>query len=196
MIHQRELSFKQLRSMKILDRNSCYVSMSHTDTDRTAECSNTAFFSQFGGVKSLRSLHGNGPKEIYVRFADQPSAARAIAWFDVRPSRCIGAKHGFSRYCFKFLNGKECRNASCENRHAWANMEEVLSFGDNAWNVPNAHAATKETSTEICSLQQQTALQGCIIDDLLREIAKLRNYNVVLESGIVKLKQGLGFPSF
>merc|ERR1719206_559796 len=215
MIHQRELSFKQLRSMKILDKNSCYLcvaSPSHSDgADRTAERFDSEFFSQFGAVKSVRTLQGNNdPTEIYVRFADEGSAVRAIAWFNERPSLCVSAKHGFSRYCFKFLNGKKCKNAGCENRHSWADTDEVLSFGDVEWKDHSSQPTTttkeseiasqtqtstpeKPISSEIGSLQQQVALQGCIIDDLLREITKLRNYNAVLTRDIAQLQRGFGY---
>lgn len=177
--------------MKILEKRSCYVTVLHKDAD---DFTKPEFFSQFGDVKSVRVLKGNEPTEVYVRFTDERAAARAIAWCNARPSR-YSAKHGFSRYCFKFLNNKPCKNKNCENRHSWAESQDVLTFGDNRWkdhsvaSAPRAQLPEREREQkdEVGSWQQQIAVQGCIIDDLMREITQLQSDNSVLRSDIAQL---------
>jgi len=192
MIHHSALSRKRLRSMKILDKSSCYV------TALKEEFSSQELFDQFGQVLSFRVLKDTDPKQLYVRYTDEAAAADAVAWCSANPSAFEDAKHGFNRYCSKFIHGKECTNEACENRHSWAETKDILTFLER---VPTQCVpATATSPPSVVSTKpvkpapsedyvRVSALQDRIIDDLLREIEELKRVNQSLEKDATALQR-------
>jgi len=192
MIHHSALSRKRLRSMKILDKSSCYV------TALKEEFSSQELFDQFGQVLSFRVLKDTDPKQLYVRYTDDAAAADAVAWCSANPSAFEDAKHGFNRYCSKFIHSKECTNEACENRHSWAETKDILTFLERVpAHCPEASkAAAAQIPRRVESVavdasrqghQHVIALQDRIIDDLLREINDLKRLNRSLEHDVKQL---------
>jgi len=185
MIHHSALSRKRLRSMKILDKSSCYVTALNDDF------SSQELFDRFGKVLSFRVLKDTNPKQLYVRYTEEASAVNAVAWCGKNPSVFEDAKHGFNRYCSKFIHGKECTNEACENRHCWAETQDILTFLER---VPAQCGSVSTSSPAIVpaviaqpkpvklEYQRVSALQDRIIDDLLREINDLKRVNQSLEA--------------
>lgn len=119
-IHHSELPFKQLRSMKNTDRNSCTVTVLRKELASPALLSQARFLGQFGEIVLIRVLLDTpNQRQVFVRFAQPGSAARAIAWCDAQPSLFASAAHGYSKYCVRFLNGQKCLKRHCRNRHSW-----------------------------------------------------------------------------
>jgi len=201
MIHHSALSFKRLRAVKILDRHSCYVTVLHNDAETQEELSSSAYFGRFDGFLSARfikSTDPNLPKDAYIRFDNEKSAVEAIAWCNEQPSKFANASHGFQRYCFKFINGKNCNNKLCENRHSWADAKDVLTGVDSRFGTscdPSfrataiATAATRKPDPQL--LLQEISLQDLMIDDLIGEIERLRTSNVTLRQDLAQLKSHL-----
>jgi len=180
--------------VKILDRQSCYVTVLHDDADSQDELSTSSHFGRFEGLASVRVIKSSNPKGAFIRFNNEQSAVDAIAWCNEQPSKYANASHGFQRYCFKFINGKPCNNKQCENRHSWADTNDVLTgvdyrvgFSHGSEKVP-APAATVLNAKDPKLLKQEISLQDLMIDDLIREIERLRTNNVSLRSNIVQLK--------
>jgi len=131
---------------------------------------------------------GTNPKDAYIRFDNELSAAEAIAWCNAQPYQYANAGHGFQRYCFKFINGKNCNNKQCENRHSWADTKDVLTgveyhigFNDDC---PVSIGQPKNPQ----KLKNEISMQDRIIDELMREIDQLRTSNLSLQTDIVQLK--------
>merc|ERR1719203_2605249 len=80
MIHHSALSFRKLTSMKIVDRSSCYIVGISKDLADKAMLAKYELFGQFGDILSIRIIQDKDPCEVYIRFATQSSAVRAIDW--------------------------------------------------------------------------------------------------------------------
>jgi len=139
MIHHSALSFRKLTSMKIVDRSSCYIVGIKKDMADKALLAKYELFGRFGDILSIRIIQDKDPCEVYIRFATQASALRAIDWCNSTASLFMNAKHGYQKYCIKFINGQNCKrsNINCPNRHSWADTKDILTF-KNSRLVPNA----------------------------------------------------------
>jgi len=139
MIHHSALSFRKLTSMKIVDRSSCYIVGIKKDMADKALLAKYELFGQFGEILSIRIIQDKDPCEVYIRFASQASAVKAIDWCNSSASLFMNAKHGYQKYCIKFINGQNCKRSSinCPNRHSWADTKDILTF-KNSRLVPNA----------------------------------------------------------
>ena len=133
------LSFRKLTSMKIVDRSSCYIVGIKKDMADKALLAKYELFGRFGDILSIRIIQDKDPCEVYIRFATQASALRAIDWCNSTASLFMNAKHGYQKYCIKFINGQNCKrsNINCPNRHSWADTKDILTF-KNSRLVPNA----------------------------------------------------------
>lgn len=116
--------------MKILDKKSVSMTVLSPDIDASSDLAKNEFFGQFGAVQSLRVLQNSEPKEIYLRFDNESSAKQAIAWCLGQPSVFKNAQHGFNKYCITFINHKVCTKEKCENRHSWADTQDILTFAE------------------------------------------------------------------
>jgi hypothetical protein len=139
MIHHSALSFRKLTSMKIVDRSSCYIVGIKKDMADKALLAKYELFGQFGTILSIRIIQDKDPCEVYIRFSTQRSAVNAINWCNSDESLFTNAKHGYQKYCIKFINGQNCKrsNINCPNRHSWADTKDILTF-KNSRLVPNA----------------------------------------------------------
>merc|ERR1719461_1513011 len=46
---------------------------------------------------------------------------------NLRPSIGVTAKHGYQKYCTKFLQRKKCNRIKCQLLHEWKDFKEVLN---------------------------------------------------------------------
>ncbi len=117
LIHHSALSFKKLRSMKIADYSSILVTVSQDDLLDIDLLSGQELLGQFGTIISLRFIQESQPTQIYVRFREAASAIAALKWCQQQPLVFGDAKHGYQKYCVKFLNKQKCRKQDCPHRH-------------------------------------------------------------------------------
>jgi len=127
MIHtnpHNTYSIRSLSALKIVDRFSCYaVGFNQATATKTRLA---ALFGQFGEVTSIRIIQNRKPFEVYLRFTTKEAAARAVAWCNDSEQAPINAKHGYNKYCIKFINNKQCRKDNCPNQHQWVSPEDIL----------------------------------------------------------------------
>ena len=72
----------------------------------------------FSVHSSIRVLLESSPAEVYMRFTAESSASLAIQWCMAQPQLFKDAKHGYQKYCTKFIHKQKCRKQSCSNRHS------------------------------------------------------------------------------
>jgi len=125
----RTTSIRSLTGLKIRDRFSCYASGLSSVEATKSRLSST--FGQFGELSSVRIIQNRKPHEVYVRFTTEEAARRAIAWCNEQKAEDTGApitaKHGYNKYCIKFINNKPCRKANCPNQHQWCSPEDIVA---------------------------------------------------------------------
>ena len=91
-------SIRSLTALKICDRFSCYAAgFSQSEATKTRL---SAIFGRFGAMSSIRIIQNRTPFEVYIRFAAEAAALRAIAWCNEQVVEATGtrisAKHGYS----------------------------------------------------------------------------------------------------
>ena len=128
MIHHSAFSFKKLRSMKLTFRRSLTVMALHEELSSTATISGQHFLGQFGEIVSARVLEDRKPLQLFVVFAEEWSAIQAISWCNQQPFLFSEAKHGYHKYCLKFLNHKRCRKKGCLGRHSWCDTKDIMDL--------------------------------------------------------------------
>jgi len=194
----RRLSFRKLRSMKVTDRHTCSVVTVQKELACTHILSQPSFFGRFGRIEALRViLERPDQREVFVRFEEEESAVRAIAWCDTQPFLFESAQHGYSKYCVRFLNGQRCDKQSCRNRHSWMHMQRTspepaapaaLQLQPNLFNMsPSSSSSPRAADLELQRLQVENARQASCIKRLLATVCSLKARNSLLESKVREL---------
>ena len=119
LIHHSALSFRKLRSMKILDYFSVLAVVLQDDIVDNDILGRQEVFGQFGPIRSIRVIQESKPVQIYVRFHETTSATAALQWCQQRPLTFEDVKYGYQKYCVKFINKQKCRKQDCPNRHSY-----------------------------------------------------------------------------
>ena len=126
MVHQRALSFKKLRVMKINNRRSISVIALHEHLGSASTIAEHQYLGQFGQIVSARVLENRQPIQLFVVFVEESSAIQALAWCNQQPLLFSEAKHGYQKYCPKFINHQKCRKPTCRGRHSWSDAKDIL----------------------------------------------------------------------
>lgn len=121
-----QLTLHKIARIKMVDRHSCYVAGIQREIATKEILEKPSFFGQFGQITSLRVLRDRDPAEVYIRFASDFDAVRAINWCNGQAALGISAEHGYQKYCIKFIDGKRCNRPGCPHRHSWAPNEDIL----------------------------------------------------------------------
>jgi len=210
MIHHSALSFRKLTSMKIVDRSSCYVYGISKDMADKAMLGKYEMFGRFGEILSIRIIQDKDPCEVYIRYASQSAAVRAINWCNnsrlmagLDAGRGYHAKHGYHKYCVKFVNGHRCkRSSNCPNRHSWADTADIITFKNSRLaNDPlplrpldaaqlRHHQEMKAMRQQFATLQKQYAQQMHVVQDLHSKMQQLQRCNVNLQQQLQRMRLG------
>jgi len=205
MIHHSALSFRKLTSMKIVDRSSCYIVGISKDLADKAMLAKYELFGQFGDILSIRIIQDKDPCEVYIRFATQSSAVRAIDWCNGHGTMFTNAKHGYQKYCIKFINGQNCKRShiNCPNRHSWADTQDILTFKNSrlvpsAVVVPGANTKSEESAKllpnrgAVVRAQTQSELDQRLKREHEEEMRMLQKQFVLLQAQYAKQGQFVG----
>lgn len=201
MIHHSALSFRKLRSMKITDRQSCSVVILRNELASPVLLSQPRFFGQFGLVRSIRLLQDKSPCQVYVRFNTEAAAVAAVAWCSAEPSIFADAKHGYQKYCVKFINNQKCTKANCPNRHAWCDTKDIRTFARTRCDgsdvtvspsgacppAPPLPCPPSAEQQRVASMVAQNQMQSAFINQLLSTIKALRDQNDSLKMEMTQL---------
>lgn len=198
----RGLSLRQLSTMRVSDRLSCYVKGIQLDFAMKDSLSRPEWFGQFGSVQSVQLIQNTSPPEVLLRFSTEAAADAAISWCNEKPA--LSAKNGYTKFCIKFLNGRQCKRARCHLRHEWCGESAVVVPEERncemnsvcaAVSTPNSvesAATVKSTATarrpkannsqtvlqqQFTQLQRQFSLQEELIERLLTETTSLQAMN-------------------
>jgi len=122
------VSFRQLTVMKIVDRTSLYIMGLAPEFANVAVITSYSWFGAFGSIEQIRIIQSK-KNEVYIRFLHEESAINALLWVNNDLASSIGAsaKHGYQKYCTKFLQRKKCNRAKCQLLHEWKDFKEVLN---------------------------------------------------------------------
>jgi len=212
MIHHSALSFRKLRSMKILDRLSVFIVALQDHIVDQEKLVRPELFGQFGTITSIRILQETNPPELYVRFEEESSAAAAIAWCKQRELTFKDVKHGYQKYCIKFINKQKCRKPCCPNRHSWAPTKDILTFADTRlFAANNAQSAAFEREQpqqspsrekaqlaalerEFAKLQQEFDRRTRCIDDMVSQLNQMQLQNSMLKATL-RQQHGIVSPA-
>lgn len=116
--------------MKILDHYSLFFETVNQEFVNEDTLGNPELLGQFGPIKQVRVLQESNPVQIYVRFVERVSAVEAIKFCKERPDLFKDAKHGYQKYCIKFINKQKCRRQGCPNRHSYDLWDIILHHID------------------------------------------------------------------
>jgi len=200
----RGLSLRQLSTLRVVDRLSCYVSGIQPTFASSETLSQPAWFGQFGGVVSVQLIQNSSPPEALIRFETEEATCAAISWANEKPA--LSAKHGYTKFCIKFLNRRRCKRERCHLRHSWCDQADVIEHKQTAaaraQSNPKASAAPKSGKSkgprrqigplphsrasphpqqvlqqQFTHLQQQYTQQQNFIEGLLHQITFLKSQN-------------------
>ena len=114
-VHQSALSFDGLRFLEITDRSSCFAVLVRKEMASPIILSQQQFFGQFGPIHSIRILESdqiNDPQRVFVRFASELSAVRAISWCNHQPVLFLDAGHGYTQRRGMRVDDRLCEHQS------------------------------------------------------------------------------------
>jgi len=139
-------------------------------------------------------LQDKSPCQIYVRFGSEAAAVAAVAWCKAEPAIFADAKHGYQKYCVKFINNQKCTKANCPNRHSWCDTKDIRTFArtrcDGSEVTVSAAAPPPMSNTDqqrVQSMVAQNQMQSAFINQLLGTIKALRNQNASLKMQVNQL---------
>ena len=126
-----KLSIAKLCKIKIVDRSKIWIIglPPRLLTKPTLASS----FSQFGKICERDGIFiGTDPScgWAVIKFEERSAADRALHFVNHRSlarGLICRAMHGYTGYCHLFLRGKRCTWRRCAHKHAWCNMDDVVS---------------------------------------------------------------------
>ena len=120
-------SRRKLSSLRLMDRASIHVMGLPDSIEDETPLATNEWFAQFGELLSVRLLQSKSPREAFIRYVDEASACRALQWCNGDSINSgLSAKHGYQKYCSKFLEGVQCERPKCQHRHSWADPKDVM----------------------------------------------------------------------
>jgi len=161
--------------------------------------STSSSFASFGEIEHLRIIpqKQDSPSQLFIKYLSSTAAERAIQW---SLEKGLSAKHGYQRYCKKWLSNKRCQRQNCPNLHRWASREDIIDADE----AENFSAAAREPNQkkndDLQRLQKQCYLimrmcaqQSLIINNLNRQLHTLltRQSNDDSEFGLTELELDL-----
>jgi len=124
-------STRALMAMKLVDRHCVIISNTGAWPTPLSRFDAQGTFGSFGEIRCARLLAKKNstraePHQLLVLFVAEDSCRRAMDWCNAQRGLC--AEFGFTRYCVKFINKRECKRKECSLRHSFVeSLDDVLS---------------------------------------------------------------------
>jgi len=185
-------STRALTAMKLVDRRCCVISNLGAWPTPLSDVDAVAIFGRFGEIRSSRLL--SPAKEsvgahLLVRFASVSACAAAMRWCYAQ--RGLSAESGYTRYCVKFINGRECTRKNCTLRHSYVDSLADVIADPKADSARRREQNAKVTTLrrDVDALQKLCCDQSAHVESLLSEIARLRSANEAMRGEIEENSQ-------
>lgn len=118
--------------MKLVDRHCVLISNTGAWPTPLSRFDAQGTFGSLGEIRCSRLLATAKnstraePHQLLVLFVSEDSCRRAMDWCNAQRGLC--AEFGFTRYCVKFINKRECKRKECSQRHSFVeSLDDVLA---------------------------------------------------------------------